>query len=387
MVVRTGIGLFFDLGNSQAAQAFGNVFPYAAAKRFINVEFPLDSEKAAPPPINLARPFGTIVAFDSNLKLPRTYQWNVGIEKSLDSNQTVAFTYTGAFGRRLLREDVLLVLFGPDTDSAVVRITRSAAKSDYHAMQFQAGRRLSKGLQALVSYTWSHSIDNASTDSLSQVGGLVPVGDSSPFKGDRGPSDFDIRHSLALAASYTLPAERFTARSVILRNWSIDAVLRARTATPVNIVVGPDLISTDLNVELQRPHLISGVPLYIDDPAVAGRRRINRAAFSTRLLLGRQGTLGYNALRGFGFRQFDLALRRQFKVNKRLNLQFKVEFFNLFNHPNFGNPVNSLSSDLFGQSTQMFGRSLGSGGINGGLSPLYQIGGPRSTQLALKIQF
>ena len=85
--------------------------------------------------------------------------------------------------------------------------------------------------------------------------------------------------------------------------------------------------------------------------------------------------------------QLDLALRRQFHLGEHLNLQLKAEIFSLFNHPNFGNPVNTLSSNLFGQSTQMLGRSLGTGGINGGLSPLYQIGGPRSIQLALKLQF
>ena len=265
-----------------------------------------------------------------------------------------------------------------------MRVTLNAAKSDYHAIQFQAGRRLSKGLQALVSYTWSHSIAHASGDSLlSRFGSVTVVGEQlSP-----PPSDFDIRHSFNLAASYTLPSERLTSHaSVILRNWTIGAVLHARTATPVNVVVGPDLISVD-PFELRRPNLLREMPLYIDDPAVAGGRRINRAAFATQILDGPQGPLGYNALRGFGVFQFDLALRRQFNLNQRLNLQFKVEFFNLFNHPNFGNPVNVLSSNLFGKSTQMLGRSLGSGGINGGLSPLYQIGGPRSTQLALKIQF
>jgi hypothetical protein len=80
-------------------------------------------------------------------------------------------------------------------------------------------------------------------------------------------------------------------------------------------------------------------------------------------------------------------LRRQFNLGERLKLQFRTEVFNLFNHPNFGNPVNVLNSSQFGQSTQMLGRSLGNGGINGGLSPLYQVGGPRSIQLALKLQF
>jgi hypothetical protein len=162
--------------------------------------------------------------------------------------------------------------------------------------------------------------------------------------------------------------------------------VRARTATPVNIVVRSDVIGEDLILELQRPDLIPGVPVYLNDPTVAGGRRINRAAFIEPAQL-RQGTLGYNALRGFGVSQFDLALRRQFDLSEQLRLQFKAEVFNLFNHPNFGNPVNTLSSSSFGQSTQMLGRSLGSGGINGGLSPLYQIGGARSIQLAVRLQF
>jgi hypothetical protein len=99
------------------------------------------------------------------------------------------------------------------------------------------------------------------------------------------------------------------------------------------------------------------------------------------------GDIRQSQMRGFAVSQFDMALHRQFDLGERLKLQFKVEVFNLFNHPNFGNPVNILSSSSFGQSTQMLGRSLGNGGINGGLSPLYQIGGPRSIQLAVRLQF
>ena len=72
---------------------------------------------------------------------------------------------------------------------------------------------------------------------------------------------------------------------------------------------------------------------------------------------------------------------------RRWELRFRAEFFNIFNHPNFGNPTNSLTSPLFGRSTQTLANSLGSGGANGGFNPLYQIGGPRSIQLALKLQF
>jgi hypothetical protein len=77
----------------------------------------------------------------------------------------------------------------------------------------------------------------------------------------------------------------------------------------------------------------------------------------------------------------------QFKLRERLALQARADLFNIFNHPNFGPPINYLSSPLFGQSTQMLGAALGSGGQNGGLNPLYQIGGARSAQRALKLVF
>jgi hypothetical protein len=95
-------------------------------------------------------------------------------------------------------------------------------------------------------------------------------------------------------------------------------------------------------------------------------------------------------LRGFGAWQADFGLHRQFRITERLGLQFRAEFFNIFNHPNFGDPTSDnrfTSSALFGQSTQSLASSLGTGGAGGGFNPLYQVGGPRSVQLALKFQF
>jgi hypothetical protein len=120
---------------------------------------------------------------------------------------------------------------------------------------------------------------------------------------------------------------------------------------------------------------------------------INPAAFTTPVPATAQGDLGRNALRGFGATQWDMTLRRQFQFTERLSLHARADFFNILNHPNFGNPNNFLDSSpgaanpLFGQSTMMLANSLGSGGQSGGLNPLYQIGGPRSIQLALKLQF
>jgi hypothetical protein len=127
------------------------------------------------------------------------------------------------------------------------------------------------------------------------------------------------------------------------------------------------------------------MPLYVDDPAVGGGRRVNRAAFVIPVE-ARQGNLGRNVLRGFPMWQVDFGVRRQINLTERVNLQLKAEAFNLFNHPNFGDPIGTLTNNLFGRSTQMLGRSIGRG-LVGGFSPLYQVGGPRSIQLALKLQF
>jgi hypothetical protein len=92
-------------------------------------------------------------------------------------------------------------------------------------------------------------------------------------------------------------------------------------------------------------------------------------------------------LRGFEASQADIGLQRIFRVTENVGIRFRAEFFNIVNHPNFGNPTNSLTSSLFGRSTQTLANSLGSGGASGGFNPLYQIGGPRSIQLALKLNF
>ncbi|WP_035350302.1 hypothetical protein [Edaphobacter aggregans] len=96
---------------------------------------------------------------------------------------------------------------------------------------------------------------------------------------------------------------------------------------------------------------------------------------------------GRNVLRGFGATQVDFAIQRQFQLTEKLRLNFRSEFFNIFNHPNFGFSNNNLTSPLFGRLTQTLASRLGSGGPNGGFNPLYQIGGLRSIQLALKLQF
>src|SRR5829696_7394668 len=154
--LRGGIGVFYDLGTGQAAQAFGSVFPYAREKLLSNVPFPLDPSTAEPPPLNLDPPYGTVYAFAPSLRLPFTLQWSMSVEQPFKGRQTLSLSYVGAAGRELLRQTALL---RPNPDFNVVRLTTNSSASDYHALQAVYARRLSKGFQAHASYTWSHSID------------------------------------------------------------------------------------------------------------------------------------------------------------------------------------------------------------------------------------
>ena len=117
-----------------------------------------------------------------------------------------------------------------------------------------------------------------------------------------------------------------------------------------------------------------------------GNKIFNKATFTTPPN-GQQDDFGRNVLRGFGDTQIDFAVQRQFPLTEELRLNFSSEFVNIFNHPNLGAPSNNQTSPLFGLSTQTLASSLGSGGANGGFNPLYQIGGPRSIQLASSFSY
>jgi len=375
LVLRGGFGLFYDLGSSNSANGVIG-FPYQQSKIVNNVQYPFDLATATPLPASLNPPYGTIYAFEANIKLPRVYQWNFTVEQSLGANQTVSASYVAAVGRRLLLRRPLLNL-NPAFARGVF-LTRSAGTSDYHAMQAQFQRRMSRGLQALASYTWGKSLDTGSTDVYSLSSALS-------LNSNRGHSDFDIRHTFTAAVTYDLPAP--AAGRVLapaLRAWSLDALFRARSAAPVEID-SVRRLGTYGNMRL-RPDLAPGAPLYLADASLPGGKRLNRAAFVIPTE-SRQGTLGRNVARGFGASQLDFSLRRQFDLSERMKLQFKSELFNALNHPSFGAPEGLLTSGLFGLSTQMLGGNLGSGGADGGFSPLYQVGGPRSIQLAVKLSF
>ena len=381
LVLRAGAGIFYDLGYSAVANGV-SAFPYVQGKTILNTSFPLSAANAAPPPFTTTPPAGYMAVVDPNHILPRTYEWNAAAERTFGKADVITVTYLGAAGRKLMRQDIYNA---PNPNfTGQFNVMRNGADSSYQALQAQFRHRLAHGLQTLLSYTWAHSIDDASSDAYYLH---VPPGNSASSQ-ERGSSDYDIRHTFSGAVSYDIPALGGGIWRSVFGNWSTDSIIYARTAPPVNVVTGLNPFGGPLSgaSSVQRPNLVPGAPLWMADPNVADGKRINPAAFSTPTG-PTQGNLGRNALRGFGATQVDLTLRRQFHLRERLSLQARADFFNIFNHPNFGPPTNYLTSPLFGQATQMLGASLGSGGQSGGLNPLYQIGGPRSAQLALKLLF
>jgi hypothetical protein len=192
-VLRGGFGLFYDTGNNLGAAGYaGN-----SNRNITNITYPLSPTQVAPPARPLGRedltpPYPALQISDPSLKLPYTWQWNISVEQSLGNNQSLTASYVGAAGRRLIHQDqVSLVGVNPSFTSILLH--NNKATSDYNALQAQFQRRLSRGLQALVSYTWAHALDE---DSL---GGTLR-------SSQRGNADFDVRHLLAGAVTYDIPS-------------------------------------------------------------------------------------------------------------------------------------------------------------------------------------
>lgn len=407
VVVRGGFGAFYDLSTSEVGNSITEGYPFDNYT-FGSATFPLNSTEAAPPPIippNATQ--GILDAFDPHLRAPRTLQWNLAVEQALGEQQTLTVSYIGARGSRLIET---AEVFNPNANYNDADVIGNTASSNYNALQVQFKRRLSHGFQALASYTWSHSLDDASSGFGNSIN-TNSDNSGGAASNNYGPSDFDIRHVFSAALTYDVPVQRVHGfAKLILEGWSTENIIQAHSATPVNVFngsffeLGPGYV---LNV---RPDAVPGQPFYLSGSQCSvlyhsqcpGGRGFNPAAFTNPPTTpsgcnplvdfpctpARQGNLGRNALRAFNMAQWDFAVHRNFPIHEILKLQFRAELFNVLNRPNFGPPDGDLIDSTFGVTTQMLGTSLANGNVGGGaLSPLYQVGGPRSIQLALRLSF
>jgi TonB-dependent receptor-like protein len=377
-VLRLGGGLFYDTGIADASsQPWVSGYPAGQATVLVNSHLPVNPEQVRPPALNLAQPppGNQFFMFPPDFQAPRVWEWNVAIQQALSNNEALTVAYVGAAGRKLL-----YVVSYPVVTANIYPVTYSdnSGVSDYNALQVQYERHLSHRLAANMSYTWSHSIDTNSSDTLPSVPAVFE-----PASSNRGDSDFDIRQSFHGGFSFNIPGIPGAGWiRAVTGGWGLDGIATAQTGLPINITFRRNI---GFGTYAFRSDLIAGVPEWIDNPNVAGGRQLNPAALVVPAS-DVQGNAGRNALRGFDVVQTDLSTRRSFRIAEKADLVFRADLFNALNHPNFANPVSTIGSGLFGISTATRANSDFGGGAFG-LNSIFNTGGPRAVQLSLKLQF
>jgi hypothetical protein len=363
-----GVGRFGDLQGPAAGNAFSPLtVPNSTSIRRTAVPLPI-AESAVlgvTTPV-LAPPFNQPVSVvDPALSMPHTTQANLSVEKRLIGDQFVSATYVAARGRRLLQTKGYRAL-NPSFLSTVF-VTTSTGRSEYDALQLEYRKRASLGLQVLGGYTYGRSNDTGSATFATDATNVLAA------------STFDIRHVFNLAASWELPNVERGAFSWVLRDWGLHARGTARSGAPFTITSSSVQIPGD--VVFPRASLVPGVPIIVEDGNAPGGQRYNRAAFVAPPP-GQHGDTVRNGFRGFAAYQVDLGLQRSIRLSGRLRWQVRVDVFNLFNNPSFGQPVSALSDARFGAPTATLNESG-----NFDSNRLYRAGGPRTVEIGARIEF
>jgi hypothetical protein len=416
-VLRGGFGMFFDTPNAN---------PFLDNRPGNSAPNGLEGNPGGPNPVYTLATYGSTVvpgqsifpvvtptttslcnpgspcgvfSVDRNFKTPYNFNYSLQLERSLGSYALFQIGYVGSEGRRLL--SLLNInqpyLGGPTTDvlyqgtsySGVterpylgnypqygdINQIESIGTSNYNSLQAVFKIRTYHGLTTQFSYTWGHNLDE-----VTQYRGQLPQ-DSTNFKGDYGNSDFDTRNGFVGYANYAVPG--FRGPKLLTNGFELNTVITLKGGQPINLVTSTD--TTGENEFTQRPNIIgnpfAGINHSIQNGVV---QWINPAAFANPAF-GTYGNYTRNSIFGPGLEDVDLSIFKNTPITERINTQFRVEMFNLFNRVNLANPgPTQLGNDAFGTSS--FGQStstIGAGNYSPGIGP----GEPFNVQLALKIIF
>jgi len=227
-----------------------------------------------------------------------------------------------------------------------INTDESNGNSSYHAMQLWLNRRFTKNLAFQVAYTWGHAISDVALTSFTNT-----TSDPFNFDSDKGDADLDRRHTFVSNVVYVLPSFHSWGKAAeyIIGDWQLNAIGSYFGATPIDITTGANTIGTASAVG-QRPNY-TGAPLYLHTSD--STQHLNPAAFA-RPAPGQLGTLGKGSVRGKAITNIDFSLSKNFRFKERYQFQFRAEFFNLLNHPNFVGFDTDIRNSTFGtlNSTQ-----------------------------------
>jgi Carboxypeptidase regulatory-like domain/TonB dependent receptor-like, beta-barrel len=296
--------------------------------------------------------------------------WNLNVQREVIRNLALSAGYIGSKGTHLIsRRNLNQPINGvrpfarlsqsspilPSASLGNITQVESGGNSSYNALWITATQRQTRGLQFNVSYTWSKSIDYNSFS----TGGIVGQ-DSYNLKGDRGLSDFDARHRFVCNGIYDLP---FSGNSFV-EGWQLAAIVQIQSGSPVNIVTSNSTVNGIPNT--LRPDVIGPI-------ATIGSvdKWFDTSVFRA---VARAGNLGRNVVIGPGFSNTDFSVIKVTRLGEQLRLQFRAEFFDLFNHANFGPPGTVVGTPAFGQITST-------------RFPTGESGSSRQIQFAVKMSF
>jgi hypothetical protein len=318
-------------------------------------------------------------------------QWSLSAQRELPANFVSTLSYLGSHGVHLLETNVVN-LINPATGlvqypafAPAIPWRGSVGMSSYSGLSVALRRSFSRGLLVTANYMWSHEIDNGSNGS----GDGDEISPQNPLclACDRASGTWDARHVVNGNAVYQLPfgvgkpmLNQRGIANTIAGGWELTTNALARTGFPVNVLMPTSYTAPDGASGTERPDLVKGVSL----TPLGGRtvaEWINPTAFATPA--GEFGTAPRDLLRGPGTWQFDLAADKTFPLPERGRLEFRSEFYNIFNRPQLGQPQSTFNP----ANTTGFGSIIDT--VNTAVSPVTPVGSgtPREVQFALRFEF
>src|SRR5271157_514787 len=346
-----------------------------------------------PPPIMSVATSGPYSVFvtPQNFRSPYSQNWNLNVQQKLGASASMEVGYVGSKGTRLVRLTDWNEPDGngnrPNPNFYAIDALMPASSSNYHSLQASTRIQSAHRFSGFAGYVWSKSLDYAS-DGIEFVPGVALPQDPSNLAAQHGPSIFDTRHRFTAALNYELP--RWQSLKGLGAGWQLNTIVSIQSGRPIPIANSYD--NSGRYYYNQRPNVVPGVnPILSNWSPLTGY--LNPLAFS-QPADGTFGDLGRDSIFGPGYRNWDFSLTKNTQLAERLNVQFRVEFFNLLNHPNFALPNRNITPGYDSSGNLQCSPAQGcyDGQINqtpdvAQTNPGLGGGGPRVIQLGVKFLF